>query len=87
MRVLINQREIYNSNQLYSFKAYLDTELSYQKAVKESYLSATGYGLETNPKSYADPGYIERKNMFSSSKVVQLIHKLDCDIFNQVNNF
>jgi len=65
----------------------LDTELSYSKAVKESYLSATGYTLEEDPKSFTDTGYVARKNMFDNSNVVQLIHKLDCDIFNQVYFF
>ncbi|KAI3418472.1 hypothetical protein GPALN_009800 [Globodera pallida] len=37
LKVHINQREVYDSNQLYSYKAYLDTELSYPIAEKDSY--------------------------------------------------
>jgi hypothetical protein len=87
LKVLINQREIYNSNQLYSYKAFIDTELSYSNAVKDAYFSCVAYAKEENPNSVADQGYIDRKNMFASSNKVQTIHKLDCDIFNQVIGF
>lgn len=80
MKVLINQREIYNSNQLYSYKAYLDTELSYPDAVKDTYLGASGYMREENPKSFSDKGYIARKNQFAMSSTCQYIHKLDCKL-------
>ena len=80
---MINQREIYNSNQLYSYKAYFDTELSFPDAVKDSYLTASGYQREENPLSVSDKGYVARKNMFAKSATCQFIHKLDCDIFNQ----
>jgi hypothetical protein len=83
---LINQREIYNSNQLYSYKAFFDTELSYSNAVKDSYFTCVGYEREENPTSVNDPGYISRKNMFTASNKVQMIHRLDSDIFNQVEN-
>uniref|UniRef100_A0A914H6X4 Uncharacterized protein n=1 Tax=Globodera rostochiensis TaxID=31243 RepID=A0A914H6X4_GLORO len=37
LKVHINQREVYDSNQLYSYKVYLDTELSYPVAAKDAY--------------------------------------------------
>jgi hypothetical protein len=84
IKILINQREIYSSNQLYSYKAYLDTELSYPNEAKDSFLSVTGYKRDKkDPDSVADEGYVARKNMFAQSKTVQLISKLSTDIFNQ----
>jgi len=84
IKILINQREIYSSNQLYSYKAYLDTELSYPNEAKDSFLGVTGYKRDKkDPDSLSDEGYIARKNMFAESKTVQLISKLSTDIFNQ----
>jgi hypothetical protein len=52
--------------------------------VKDSYLTCAGYHREKeNPNRVADEGYVARKNMFSESKTVQLIHKLSADILNQ----
>jgi hypothetical protein len=84
LKVAINQREVYDSNQLYSYKIYFDTEFSYPVSVKDSYLTCTGYQRDLeNPKRVVDPGYISRKNMFAESKTCQFIHKLSADILNQ----
>ena len=36
--VTLNGREVFNANQLYSYKVYLDGELSYPTGVKDSFL-------------------------------------------------
>lgn len=83
LRVLINQKEIYNSNQLYSYKTYIDTELSFPLSVKNSYLSAAGYFLDDlKQSSISGSGFIARKNLFAKSRIAQFIHKLSADIFN-----
>ena len=83
LRVLINQKEIYSSNQLYSFKSYMDAELSFPNSVKDSYLSSSGYFEDDkNQNHVSGKGYIARKNMFAKSKTAQFIHKLNADIFN-----
>jgi len=85
LRVLINQREVYSSNQLYSYKAFFDTELSYPIEAKNNFLNVSGYVRdEKDPDDTADKGYVGRKNMFAQSKKVQMISKLSADIFNQV---
>lgn len=84
MKILINQREVYSSNQLYSYKTYLDTELSYPLGPKDSFLNASGYIRDQkDPDSVNDEGFKARKNMFAESKKVQLISKLSADILNQ----
>jgi hypothetical protein len=84
LKILINQREIYSSNQLYSYKAYLDTEFSYPQSAKDGFLSIAGYSRDLkDPDSINDEGFKNRKNMFAQSKTVQLISKLTADIFNQ----
>lgn len=83
LRVLINQKEIYNSNQLYSYKTYIDTELSFSKAIKDSYLTCSGYAVDDKEQnSQTGAGYIKRKNMFAKSRKAEFLHKLNCDIFN-----
>jgi hypothetical protein len=79
LKVMINQREIYDSNQLYSYKAFLDTELSYPTHVKDSYLSVAGYAAEANPNQPND----ERRRSFANGNTVQYISKLNPDLFNQ----
>ena len=84
LKILITQREIYSSTQLYSYKAFLDTEFSYPTTAKDGFLSVTGYARDiADPDSISDDGFVARKNMFARSKKVQLISKLSADILNQ----
>lgn len=84
LKVLINQREVYTSNQLYAYKTYFDTELSISPAAKDSHLQLTGYYRDVkDPDDVNDQGYIGRKNRFAKSKKVQMISKLSADIMNQ----
>ena len=82
--VTINGREVFNANQLFSYKVYLDAELSYPTGVKDSFLSVCGYARDSDDQnSINGEGYITRKNLFASSKEVQLMTKIDADLFNQ----
>jgi hypothetical protein len=84
LKISINQREIYSSNQLYGYKAFLDTEFSYPESAKDGFLSVAGYHRDRkDPDSVDDEGFKNRKNMFAKSKTVQLISKLTADILNQ----
>lgn len=80
----INGREVFNSNQLYSYKTYLDVELSYPTSVKDSYLAVAGYFPDgSDQDSVNGAGYISRKNLFSTSRTAQFIANIDADIFSQ----
>jgi hypothetical protein len=83
LKISINQREVYSSNQLYSYKAYFDTELSYPITSKDSFLSVSGYHKEEKLDDVTDKGYIAKKNLFAKSKNVQMISKLFADLMNQ----
>ena len=85
LNVSINQREVYDSNQLYPYKCYLDTELSFPVSVKDSYLSVAGYFRDaSNQNDFASSsgGLVKRKGCFSKSKPFQTICRLNADIFN-----
>uniref|UniRef100_A0A914IC83 Uncharacterized protein n=1 Tax=Globodera rostochiensis TaxID=31243 RepID=A0A914IC83_GLORO len=79
LKVHINQREVYDSNQLYSYKVYLDTELSYPIAAKDAYFGVAGYFRDTDLSKAND----KRRKPLAESKAYQTISKLSADIFNQ----
>uniref|UniRef100_A0A914HQX7 Uncharacterized protein n=1 Tax=Globodera rostochiensis TaxID=31243 RepID=A0A914HQX7_GLORO len=79
LKVHINQREVYDSNQLYSYKVYLDTELSYPVAAKDAYFGVAGYFRDTDLSKAND----KRRKPLAESKAYQTISKLSADIFNQ----
>ncbi|KAL3086774.1 hypothetical protein niasHS_008372 [Heterodera schachtii] len=79
LKVHINQREVYDSNQLYSYKVFLDNELSYPVAAKEAYFGVAGYFRDSDPTKVND----KRKKAVEESKSFQTISKLSADIFNQ----
>jgi hypothetical protein len=83
MRVSINGREIYNSNSLLAYKSYMTHELSYSPAAKQGYLNAAGYYPENTTNLQTGIGHTSRRALFANSQTVQLIAKIDSDIFNQ----
>jgi len=85
VKVTLNGREINDSNSLYMYKSYLDAELSLPKSAKETYLSAAGYYTDENQDAAANEGFNNRLELFQTSRTVQLISKIDVDLFNQPN--
>jgi hypothetical protein len=84
--IIVNGREVFNSNQLYAYKTYLDVELSYPRSVKDSYFSVCGYHTDnTHPSDTGvnNEGFKSRSEMFANSSTVQLITNIDADLFNQ----
>jgi hypothetical protein len=62
----------------------MDTELSYPVSVKDSFLTCSGYSRDASDQnSVTGAGYEKRKNAFKLSRTVQLMHKIDADLFNQ----
>ncbi|KAL3114375.1 hypothetical protein niasHT_013665 [Heterodera trifolii] len=83
IRMSINGREIFNSNALMAYKTYFSHELSYSTVAKDSHLNAAGYYRDTDLILEDGVGCEARRNLFSNSKTVQCIAKLDADLFNQ----
>jgi hypothetical protein len=84
LRVRIQGQDVFNSNSLMAYKSYLTHELSYSTEAKKSHLTAAGYtNDELDPSLEAGPGFEARIARYSKSKKVQLMSKLDADIFNQ----
>jgi hypothetical protein len=81
LRVTMNGRETYNSNSLFAYKTYIDMELSYSRAVKESFLGICGY-IPGRPWNYdqnnhTDQGYQDRKALFKNGRTAQFYSKLE----------
>ena len=84
MIITINGREVFNANQLYSYKVYLDTELSYPKDVKDSFLGCVGYASDGYDQDSKDGnGFKARNKFFTGSKIVQFITNVNADLFAQ----
>lgn len=78
----INQREIFNSNSLYSYKAFIDMELSHTDAYKETYLQSAGYYKDDGlPTVTTGKGFIARQKPFLKGENVEFISKLFVDLF------
>jgi hypothetical protein len=67
------------------YKAYLDAELSLPKSAKETYLTSAGYYTDEDQDAALNAGFTSRQELFQRSRTVQLISKIDVDIFNQPN--
>ncbi|KAL3124795.1 hypothetical protein niasHT_003181 [Heterodera trifolii] len=63
-RQTLRSREVYYSNQLYSYKVFMDTELSYPVAAKEAYFGVAGYFRDSDPTKVND----KRKKAVEESK-------------------
>ncbi|KAH7723020.1 Protein F54H12.2 [Aphelenchoides avenae] len=83
MKVSINGREVFHSNGLYAYKAYLDSELSYSNEYKRSYLSAGGWFPCENPEAVTDTGFVSRQELFKESMTVEMISRIHADVFGQ----
>ena len=90
LKIGINDKEVYDSNSLYAYKSWLDTELSLPQSVKNTYLNAAGYYEDSdNPEDSRGEGFVSRKALFlptrTAESVAQFIARLDADILNQAN--
>ncbi|KAL3085830.1 hypothetical protein niasHS_008126 [Heterodera schachtii] len=74
LKVHINQREVYDSNQLYSYKVFLDTELSYPVAAKEAYFGVAGYFRDSDPTKVND----RRKKAEAANRDKYTLEVVDC---------
>jgi hypothetical protein len=75
---------VFNSNQLYSYKVYLDTELSYPKDIKNTFLGLVGYATDgSDQDAVSNVGFKNRQKYFSKNNAAQFITNIDSDLFCQ----
>lgn len=85
LRVSINGREVFDSNGLYAYKAYVDSEFTYADDVKNTYSAAAGYAADKQKQDdiVVNSGLAKRAKMFDGGHIAQFLTRLDADIFNQ----
>ncbi|XP_057335056.1 uncharacterized protein F54H12.2-like [Microplitis mediator] len=85
--VLFNQKRVSTPNNLYAYRAYIETLLSYGLDAKKSHLSTVGWCCDTPGKmdSVDDDnlGLKKRRDLLTCEKSADFIGHLHCDIFNQ----
>lgn len=90
LKVSIGGKEVFNANNLYAYKTYFDTLLNYSLEAKRTHLAACGWYediTERDQEDAAGEGFISRKKMITTGKLVQFVTKLDVDLFNQERYF
>jgi hypothetical protein len=85
--VFLNDCQISDSSNLYHYRSYLETLLSYSNDTKNSQLSLAIYHKDTAKKfddiADANTGLVARRQYFTGSKTVPILGRLHADIFHQ----
>ena len=87
VRVFISGRQVYDANNLYAYRTFLETELNHGWDAKHSHLEAGGYE-EDKPGAKIDSpkdntGLKARAKPYEKSNLVELVAPIHCDIFMQ----
>ncbi|KAL3077782.1 hypothetical protein niasHS_011585 [Heterodera schachtii] len=83
LKVTVGNTEVYDSGNLYPFKAYITNELSFPINAKKNFLGSTGYYHTVNQDDSTDEGFKERCKIFKVGKNAQFLSRLDFDLGNQ----
>ncbi|KAL3104698.1 hypothetical protein niasHT_024930 [Heterodera trifolii] len=83
LKVTVGNTEVYDSGNLYPFKAYITNELSFPINAKKNFLGSTGYYHTINQDDSTDEGFKERCKIFKGGKNAQFLSRLDFDLGNQ----
>ncbi|XP_074107773.1 uncharacterized protein LOC141533022 [Cotesia typhae] len=85
--VLFNQKPVSTPNNLYPYRAYIETLLNYGADAKKSHLTTVGWCCDTPGKmdSLTDEnlGLKKRKELLTCDKTADFIGHLHYDVFNQ----
>ncbi|XP_057324647.1 uncharacterized protein F54H12.2-like [Microplitis mediator] len=85
--VLFNQKPVSTPNNLYAYRAYIETLLNYGYDAKESHLTTVGWSEDT-PGEFddiadANAGLKNRRSFLTCGKTLDFIGHLHCDVYNQ----
>ena len=85
----LNGRSVSDPNQLYPYRAYLETLLNYSKETQETRLLTEGWVRDTanqlavTAANGDNRGLATRATMFAESKTVELVGRPHLDVFQQ----
>ena len=85
--VFFNQKPVSPPTNAYAYRAYIETLLNYGPSAKNSHLTSVLWYGDTPEKmddgQDANAGLVARRKLLSTTKSVDLIGHLHCDVFNQ----
>ncbi|KAL3085781.1 hypothetical protein niasHT_034189 [Heterodera trifolii] len=83
LKVTVGNTEVYDSGNLYPFKAYITNELSFPVNAKKNFLGSTRYYHTERHNDETDDGFKERCKVFKGGNSAQFLSRLDFDLGNQ----
>uniref|UniRef100_A0A914HIK0 Uncharacterized protein n=1 Tax=Globodera rostochiensis TaxID=31243 RepID=A0A914HIK0_GLORO len=83
LKVNVGNTEVYDSGNLYPFKAYITNELSFPSNAKKHFLGSIGYRHSKTHNNENDEGFKERCKIFQGGKKAQFLSRVDFDLGNQ----
>jgi len=86
VKLFLGSKLVYDSGDLYAYRAFLETELNYSQDQKSAFLTATGYYLDKPPDHIDDnqnTGWQARCLPYANSGVVELMAPLHLDLAHQ----
>lgn len=85
--IYLNGIAISQSDNNYAYRAYFETVLNYDERASTTHLVNSGFIIDThgemNSLEDKNLGYVKRKEIFSGSKLVELMGKVHGDMLNQ----
>jgi len=85
VKLKIGGKVISDSNDLYTYRAFLETELNYGTDAKNSHLQAALYHRDDDNAAElpGNSGFTARSRYFRNSREVELMAPIHCDLFDQ----
>lgn len=85
LKVTINSTQVFDSGNLYPYRAYIATEFGISKDFKEALLEAGGYFPDEGGKidNSRTQGFKQRKKYFATDKPCHAFARLNFDLANQ----
>jgi hypothetical protein len=89
MKVYLNNKLVYDSNDMYHYRSFIEALFNYSPDVKKTQLGLTGYYEDTVPdgatsiNNAANDGHVKRKAVAAGSRNFETLAALHSDIFNQ----
>ncbi len=85
VKVWLNSKLAYDSNDTYMYRAYIETLLSYGSDAKNTQLQTSLYSKDTSGKfeTYENQGHKFRGEYVNAGKKLEIVAPIHADIFNQ----
>lgn len=82
LKISLNGKLVSDSSDTYGYRCFLETVLNYGGEAKKGHLNVSLYNKDTDPvDSENNPGFAKRCERFVSSKEVEIMTPLRCDLF------